>query len=50
MITTGYSCCSPFSPKGLLARPPLGWAPVHEIWMRCRPRRLRVWSADTVTS
>ena len=33
-ITTGYSWLSPFSPNGLLARPPLGCAPFQLIWMR----------------
>ncbi len=48
-MTTGYSWLSPFSPYGLLARPPLGWAPFQLIWIRWRPRRFLVWSALTVT-
>jgi hypothetical protein len=40
----------PFSPYGLLARPPLGWAPLQVIRIRWRPRRFVVWSARTVTS
>ena len=49
MITTGYSCWSPFSPYGLAARPPLGCAPVQLIRSRCRPRSSLVCEALTVT-
>ena len=49
MITTGYSWLSPFSPYGLLARPPLGCAPFQRIRIRWRPRRFVVSSAVTVT-